>query len=63
MNNRVTFEEKGFRDVRWCPYLNEPFIVEYFSTGEAHCPNCETLYEPGNYEESTHKFICHILKP
>lgn len=56
--DRVTFEEKGYRDVRWCPNLNEPFIIEYdLKTGKLDCPNC------GSYEESNHQFICHILKP
>lgn len=53
----VTFEPTGYRDVIWCPYLNEPAIIQY-KNGEPDCPNC-----PGNYEPETHEFICHILKP
>ena len=53
----VSFEPKGYRDVVWCPYLNEPAILVY-ENGEPDCPNCNHNYEP-----STHIFICHIIKP
>jgi hypothetical protein len=59
----VTFEPKGFRDVYWCPALNEPFVVEYDlilgspNAGKTVCPYCGTL------EFSEHTFIAHILKP
>ncbi len=54
----LTFKPQGYRDVLWCPYLNEPWIMEYnVKTKEVSCPNCD-----GNYEPSTHPFICHINK-
>ncbi len=61
MTRNITQIEEGYRDVRWCPYLNEPFIIEYkVVKGEKvpHCPNCN-----GNFEFETHTFICHINKP
>jgi len=57
----VVYEPKGFRDVMWCPYLNEPAIIEYRDKDgkkEPYCPNCN-----GNFEPESHPFICHILKP
>lgn len=51
----VTFTSKGFRDVWWCPYGNEPFIIKYKEDGEPTCPNCND-----NFEVETHIFICHI---
>lgn len=53
----VTFESKGFRDVIWCPYANEPAFLEYHHE-TPWCPECN-----GNYEPETHEFIVHILKP
>ena len=47
----------GFRDLMWCPYLNEPAILEY-SNNKPTCPNCR-----GNFEASTHAFLGHIKKP
>lgn len=54
--DRVTFHPLGFRDVMWCPYLNEPAILEW-RKNKPHCPNCD-----GNFEPQTHPFICHIQK-
>jgi hypothetical protein len=51
----ITNEPKGFRDIMWCPYLNEPAILEY-KEGKPWCPNCE------NFEAETHEFIGHIKK-
>ncbi len=48
---------KGYRDLMWCPYLNEPAILEY-EDGAPHCPNCN-----GNFEAETHVFMGHIHKP
>lgn len=53
----VSFEPKGYRDVIWCPLLNEPGFLEYSHAGP-ECPNCQ-----GNYEPETHPFIVHIEKP
>lgn len=59
--SNVIFEQKGFRDVVWCPYLNEPAFIEYVTLDDGergpHCQNCES------YKPETHQFICHILKP
>lgn len=60
MSESVTYIAKGYRDVIWCPYLNEPAIIQYKTVGDkrvAYCPNCD-----GNYEPETHEFICHIQK-
>jgi hypothetical protein len=54
--DRVTFQPLGYRDVMWCPYLNEPAILEW-RKDKPHCPNCN-----GNFEPETHPFICHIQK-
>ena len=48
---------KGFRDLMWCPYLNEPVILEYKDENPT-CPSCK-----GSFEASTHWFLGHILKP
>lgn len=59
VKDAVTFESRGYRDVIWCPYMNEPAFLEYSHNGKtSRCPNCD-----GNYEEDTHPFICHVLKP
>jgi hypothetical protein len=50
-------EPRGFRDLMWCPYLNEPAILEWRNE-LPHCPNCD-----GNFEASTHAFIGHVGKP
>lgn len=47
----------GSRDLMWCPYLNEPAILEW-KDNKPHCPNCD-----GNFEAVTHTFLGHILKP
>lgn len=60
LRKSVSFTPEGFRDVIWCPYLNEPAILEYDTLKEGSppkCPNCE------NYEPCSHQFICHIRKP
>jgi hypothetical protein len=55
--NGPSFVPKGMRDVMWCPYMNEPMILEY--KGDAPtCPGCGD-----SFEASTHAFICHINKP
>lgn len=53
----LTKEPKGFRDLMWCPYLNEPTILEY-REGEPYCGCCD-----GNFEAETHEFIAHIKQP
>jgi hypothetical protein len=50
-------EPKGYRDLMWCPYINEPAIIEY-RDDRPHCVNCD-----GNFEASTHPFMGHIPKP
>lgn len=50
-------ESKGFRDLMWCPYLNEPAIIKY-KDGKPDCPNCD-----GSFEAETHLFMGHIRKP
>ena len=45
------------RNVVWCPYLNEPAFLTIGNKG-LDCPNCN-----GNYEPTSHTFICRILKP
>lgn len=56
----VSFEPKGYRDVVWCPYGNEPAIIGSYGESEKsiNCPECN-----GNFEYSTHPFICHLGKP
>ena len=59
MPDKVTFAPKGFRDVIWCPYGNEPTFISYKpGTDEPTCDQCN-----GNYEPENHPFIAHILKP
>lgn len=55
----VEFTSLGFRDVYWCPYLNEPVIITYPIDKErkAWCSGCN-----GSMSED-HSFICTILKP
>jgi hypothetical protein len=55
--DRVTFEPKGYRDVIWCPYGNEPTFLSWGRDNLPQCDNCN-----GNWEAETHPFICHILK-
>lgn len=52
----ISRKPHGYRDVMWCPYINEPAIIEY-RDGKPYCPLCN-----GNFEASTHEFICHIKK-
>ena len=58
MVDTVSYEPKGYRDVHWCPYVNEPYISEYNKDDQPDCPLCD-----GNYEPETHQFICHVYKP
>lgn len=47
---------KGFRDVHWCPYINEPcFLIRRGE--EWACPYC------ASYEPETHEFVLHVHKP
>ena len=55
--NELGREPRGFRDLMWCPYLNEPAFVRWTEDG-ADCPNCH-----GNFEAETHVFIGHVEKP
>jgi hypothetical protein len=60
--DHVTFEPKGYRDVHWCPRLNEPVIIQYTGIpggSVADTPSCTNCGEWGD----DHVFICHILKP
>lgn len=65
---RITFDERGFRDVRWCWTANEPFIIEY-DGDNAVCSFCNwhsSFSKDRKLEESFvrfHPFICHICKP
>jgi hypothetical protein len=52
----VSFKPRGFRDVIWCPYLNEPAFLTYDDV-RLDCPNCNH-----NFEVASHPFICHISK-
>lgn len=47
---------RGTRDLMWCPYLNEPAIIEWDGDNPV-CPNCK------NFEAATHTFMGHISKP
>ena len=49
----ITNEKKGFRDLYWCPNLNEPFIIQ-FRYKKLYCPNC------ASFEHPEHIFIGHI---
>lgn len=59
--DHVEFVSRGFRDVYWCPYLNEPIIVTYKMVGlidkEPWCEGCN-----GPMSETDHWFICTIRK-
>ncbi len=56
--NCIGYEPKGYRDIVWCPYGNEPSFLGVDEDGNTDCRACS-----GNYEEETHPFICHIIKP
>jgi len=54
----VRFISRGFRDVYWCPYLNEPIIITYpLPDKKAWCSGCDGTMD------TDHMFICSILKP
>ena len=65
----VSFERKGYRDVYWCPTLNEPVILTYNKTDDGeYYPYCCICKEPlpsleDDAREFSHAFIAHILKP
>ena len=46
----------GFRDLLWCPILNEPGILSY-ENDKPICPHCTS------FSIETHTFIGHITKP
>jgi hypothetical protein len=56
--NHVEWVSRGFRDVYWCPYLNEPVIITYpmDKNKTAWCVNCN-----GPMAED-HWFIVSIRK-
>lgn len=59
----VTAEPKGFRDIYWCPYLNEPVILKY-DGDKPKCDGCGNVYDSvEQMADDTHTFICHVLKP
>ena len=49
---------KGYRDLMWCPYINEPTIIVFDEKNNPTCKECN-----GNFEAETHLFIGHIYKP
>jgi len=61
----VSFESRGFRDVYWCPSLNEPYIITYkLGTQFPVCSGCNNVYESiERMENDFHTFICSIYKP
>lgn len=64
----VSFERKGYRDVYWCPTLNEPVILIYEVKGLEYHPICNMCQEAlpqltDNADDFSHTFIVHILKP
>jgi hypothetical protein len=56
-SNYPVTEPRGFRDLMWCPYMNEPAII-HWAAYKPYCPNCH-----GNFEPETHPFLLHIAKP
>ena len=57
---------KGFRDVYWCHYLNEPVILKYakIAGDQPRCDGCGVVYDSvAQMTDNGHTFICHILKP
>jgi hypothetical protein len=47
-------EPKGFRDIYWCPYMNEPVVLKYRNgTNDKYCELCDSGLDH-------HIFICHI---
>ena len=76
MTQKISNEEKGFRDVYWCWIANEPMIIEYMSINpkggtKPVCSNCRMMDmdatdDPpklSSWFKKTHKFLFHINKP
>lgn len=59
--NCTSLVPKGFRDIMWCPYINEPMILEWRGD-EPYCSGCGND-KTSSFEPESHVFICHILKP
>jgi hypothetical protein len=58
LGTSVAYVSRGFRDVYWCPYLNEPVILTYsLATDTPWCTGCDSELD------SEHTFICTVSKP
>lgn len=60
----LAYTPKGWRDVMWCPHLNEPIIIEHRGgpdVSEPHCTGCGV--SSFDHIRDTHEFIAHIYKP
>ena len=68
---KLTYKPKGWRDIYWCWYANEPMVLEY-RDDEPYCVECQCKFKINkngdgifdkNWLGADHIFICHILKP
>ena len=60
--NCVEFVSRGFRDVFWCPYVNEPVVLMYrkdyaLDNKRPYCDLCS------KWMDEDHTFICTVKKP
>ena len=54
----VTFEPTGYRDVYWCPLINEPYFHKYDTLGKVEsCGGCGWDLTKENHE---HVFLAHF---
>jgi len=58
----VDFKPHGYRDVIWCPIINEPVIMIY-KGDRPHCSLCEMSAEADGGFAEPHPFIVSIIGP
>ena len=59
----VDFQPHGYRDIIWCPVVNEPVIIDFGSGGVLRCTLCGMLASANGSFAVPHNFVVSVIGP